>query len=418
MTSNNKIKVLVCAFACLKNPDTRFGFGDGGEGVLGWNIVLQLNRFFDVSVLTHSDNRAAIEEKIAVSKVTGIDFYYLKLPAFLNFTKRVMQIYAYLWQIKAYFVARKLNKGNGFDVFHHVTYANDWMASFIGALLPIPYVRGPGGGAHRVPKRFVDEYSIKQRAAEKIRSIGQWVFKRDFFFIIGNNRAKAILVCNKEAFDALPRKWQKKSYFFPVNGISAEDLKLLDLHKEKIRYGFSVLTVGKLVKLKGFDMAIKAFKIFSDKVLEAKLVIVGKGPEINNLENLVAEFDIKDKVVFEGWLSREEVLKKMSLSDVFLFASLRDGGGAVVVEAMAAGKPVICFDLAGPGLHIDEKCGIKIRPDSPGQAVRDMATALEKLYFSEDLRLSLGKEARKKAEREYDLDKLGNKLNEIYKNIL
>jgi len=59
-----KLKVFVCAVACLKNPDSRFGFSDGGEGVLGWNIVLQLNRFFDVSVLTHLKNKEIIEDKI------------------------------------------------------------------------------------------------------------------------------------------------------------------------------------------------------------------------------------------------------------------------------------------------------------------------------------------------------------------
>ena len=104
--------------------------------------------------------------------------------------------------------------------------------------------------------------------------------------------------------------------------------------------------------------------------------------------------------------------------DVFLFASLRDGGGQVVVEAMGAGKPVVCFDLAGPGFHIDNSCGIKIKPENPKQAVVDIASALEKLYLDKDLRLKLGKGAKDKAEREYDWSKLGDKLNEIYKEVL
>ncbi len=415
---NKKIKILVCAFACVMDPDRRFGFGEGGEVSLGWNVALQLSRFYQVSVLTHIGNKEAIEKVLLDKGLTNMHFYYIDLPKFLGFTKKWIQIYAYLWQIKAYFVARKLHREINFDLFHHVTYANDWMASYIGALLPIPYLRGPGGGAHYVPEAFVKEYSKKERLKQTIRRIGQWVFRHDPFFIIGQNRAKAILVCNKEAFDALPKKWQKKSYFFPVNGISKEDLQLLKTEEKKSDNDFSVLTAGKLIKIKGFDMAINAFNIFSKKAPNSKLIIAGEGPELGNLSKMVSEFGLEKKVIFEGWMQRQKLLHAMSMCDVFLFLSLRDGGGNVVVEAMAMGKPVVCFDIAGPGFHIDEKCGIKIKPNSPEQATQDIATALTTLYSNKEFREKLGKGAREKAEKVYNWDNLGNKLFEIYKTAL
>ena len=86
-----------------------------------------------------------------------------------------------------------------FDAFHHVTYANDWMASYIGALLPVPYIRGPGGGAHRTPKGFEEEYQLGGRVWEKVRVAGQWIFRHDPAFLIGQNRASAILVCHDES---------------------------------------------------------------------------------------------------------------------------------------------------------------------------------------------------------------------------
>lgn len=406
-----KIRVIVCAFSCARDPDRRFGSGAGGEGVLGKNMVLQLSRFYEVSVLTDVTNKEAIKKE---KQFSGINFYYVGLPDFLNFTKKWIQIYAYLWQIKAYFIAKNLNKKQHFDVFHHVTYANDWMASFIGALLPIPYIRGPGGGAHRVPKKFVKEYSFKQRLKEKIRSVGQWIFRHDPFFIAGQNRAKVILVCNQEAFSALPERWQNKACFFPVNGVSSEDLLTLKNKSNRDGDKFSVLTAGKLIKIKGFDLAIKAFKIFSDRAGEAEFIIIGDGPESQNLKKLADELNIGKGVIFTGWLPREGLFKKMLSCDVFLFPSLRDGGGNVVVEAMAAGKPVVCMDLAGPGFHIDESCGIKIKPESPRQAIEKMAEALKKLYFNKELRIKLGKGAAEKAEKDYDWNKLGGKLNEIY----
>ncbi len=415
-----KNKVLICAYACLSAPDKRFNLVDGGEGSLGWSIVKQLDRFFQLIVLTHKDNKQYIESKIVKEPLLNTKFIYFGLPSWVEGLQKIyggVQIYAYLWQIKAYFVARKLHRENNFDIFHHVTFANDWMASFVGALLPIPYMRGPGGGAHKVPEGFVKKYKFNQKIAERVRSIGQWLFRHDPFFIIGQNRSKVLLVCNYEAKNAISKKWQSKVYFFPVNGISLEDLPLIDYANENSNH-FLILTAGRLIKIKEIDLAIRAFKLLSDKVLEARFVILGDGPEINNLKNIVKSLKLENKVLFKGWLARENVLKQMADCDVFLFPSLRDGGGNVVVEAMASGKPVICFDLAGPGFHIDENCGIKIKPENPKQAVKDMAEALEKLYLDKDLRLRLGQGARKKAEKEYDWDKLGDRLFEIYKKVL
>lgn len=409
------MKVLVCAFACVKDPDRRFGSGNGGEAILGKNIILQLNKFCEVFVLTHISNKEAIEKEELFS---GTKFYYSDLPKVFDFTKKWIQIYAYLWQVKAYFLAKKLHQKINFDIFHHVTYANDWMASFIGALLPIPYIRGPGGGAHRIPKGFLKDFSFSEIIKEKIRSIGQWIFRHDLFFIIGQNRAKAILVCNKEAFNALPEKWQKKAHLFPVNGVSVFDLKLMEPQDRKSNGEFSVLTAGKLIKLKGLNLVIKSFKIFHENNPQAKLIIAGDGPELQNLENLSKELKVEGAIVFLGWVERLKLLRAMTDCDIFLFLSLRDGGGNVVVEAMAAGKPIICFDLAGPGFHVDEKSGIKIKSKNSERAIGETAQALEKLYLDKELRDKLGSGAREKAEKEYSWDKLGDKLSEIYRKIL
>ena len=148
------------------------------------------------------------------------------------------------------------------------------------------------------------------------------------------------------------------------------------------------------------------------------MIIIGDGPELSNLKKLVYNLGIEKKVFFRGWLPRKELLKIMLLSDLFIFPSLRDGGGAVVVEAMAASLPVVCLDIGGPGFHIDDKCGIKIKPNSPEQAIQDMANALEKLYFDKELRSKLARGARKKVESRYDWNKLGERLQKIYQEIL
>jgi len=291
------------------------------------------------------------------------------------------------------------------------------MASFIGAMLPIPYVRGPGGGAHRTPKEIEREYTLSGRLWEKCRRLGQWLFRHDPFFIKGQNRASAILVCNWDSMNHLPDNWSQKAHLFPVSGVSSADLSI-SLPNRIDNCKFRVLSAGSLIRVKGFGLAVKAFKIFTDKYPNSKLSIVGKGPEESRLRTLIRDSNLEDKIDLLGAIPRDDLLAKLASSDVFLFPSLRDGGGTVVIEAMSASKPVVCLDIGGPGLHINDECGIKLTPTSPEETARNLASALERLYLDEDLRITLGQAARKRAETDYHWDILGERLMAIYQPIL
>ena len=142
--------------------------------------------------------------------------------------------------------------------------------------------------------------------------MGQWLFRHDPFFVMGQKRAKALLVCNFEAKNAILKKWQNKAYFFPVNGISKENL-IFENKKREDQDQFIIFTAGKLIKIKSFDLAIKAFKIFSDKFSNLQFIIAGDGPEKENLENLANSLNIKEKVVFDGWIKRKELLENKHL---------------------------------------------------------------------------------------------------------
>ena len=427
-----KLRILTCAYACLFEDGVPVV---GGEAVLGWNIVQQIGRFHQVWVLTSASNRLGIEAELQRQAAPNITFVYVELPRwlrpFLTFLGGI-QFYAYLWQIRAYWVARKLHAEVKFDAFHHLTYANDWMASYIGGLLPVPYLRGPGGGAQRTPKAFLKEYSFTARLWERFRSFGQWVLRHDPVFLRGQHRARVILLCNREAADAVPPRLKSKVQLFPVNGISAEDLQIFRGTNgegssapaaSRNRQGgtgapFHVLSAGKLFSLKGFSLAIRAFGLFAKHHADANLTIVGDGPERVRLEGLVRNLGLERQVNLEKWMPRQGLLGLMRECDTFVFPSLRDGGGAVVVEAMAAGKPVICLDIAGPGLHVTESCGIKISPQTPGQTVIGIAEALDRLYADRELRTRMGNAARHRVEEAYVWDKLGDRLLGIYESAL
>jgi len=431
--SATHLRVLVSAFAC--GPGGGSGHFGGGETVLGWSVIHQLARFHHLAILTHSLHQPAIESALSRTPNDQLEFHYFALPRWLEALKSYaggIQFYAYLWQVKAYFVARRLHKQHPFDLFHHVTYANDWMASFIGALLPVPYVRGPGGGAQQVPKAFVAGFSRRGRFWERVRSAGQQVLRHDPFFMLGQRRARAILVCTPEALATIPRKWRHKAQLFPVNGITTEDLRLTGRDRQSPmpkgldgdpalngnRKTFRVVSAGKLLELKAFDLAIRAFHRLMQRAPESTFTLIGDGPERLRLEGLIQELGLGEKVHIEKWMRREELLRAMAHSDAFLFPSLRDGGGAVVIEAMAAGNPVVCLDHAGPAIHITEECGVKVVPRNPDQAIREMAEALYRLYSDPDLRLRMGRAARERAEQVYHWDHQGDRLLQIYRSAL
>jgi glycosyltransferase involved in cell wall biosynthesis len=410
-------RILASAFTC--SPPGSPGF-TGGEDILGWNLLIQIAKTHEVWALTQEEDRASIEDEIAARPISGLHFHYVSFPRWLKPLLKIQgghQIYYYFWQMNAYLAARQLHKELGFDLFHHITYANDWMASFIGAMLPIPYVRGPGGGAHRTPKDIEQEYTLSGRIWEKCRRLGQWLFRHDPFFIKGQNRAVAIMVCNWDSMRHLPEKWSQKAHLFPVSGVSTEDLSLT-FPRKKEQGKFKVLAAGSLIRVKGFGLAIKAFKLFAVKYPDSELTIVGAGPEESRLRTMIRDSGLEDKIDLPGAIPRDALLSKMASSDVLLFPSLRDGGGTVVIEAMSAAKPVVCLDIGGPGLHINEECGIKLVPTSPSETVRNLADALERLYLSEDLRIKLGQAARERVEREYHWDKLGDRLMTLYQPIL
>lgn len=405
-------RVLACAYACSPPGSPSFR---GGETLLGWRLTEQIADRSELTVLVSAVHHDSIQ-----NAETDIDarFVAIDLPSFLRPLLRFqggIQLYAYLWQIKAYLVARRLHRESPFDLFHHITYANDWMASYIGAYLDVPYVRGPGGGAQQVPDGFASDRSLRFRLAQAWRTGMQKLLRLDPVYRRSQDEADKLLVCTRESWRTFPKRWREKTEMFPVNGIDPE---AFPHPPEETADEFTVLSVGKLIEIKGFDLAIHSFARFARRHEAGRLLIVGDGPDRQRLEQFAADLGVEDRVEFLGWLPHDEVLQHMVQADVFLFASLRDGGGGVVVEAMAAGTPVVCLDHAGPGYHTRKGAGIAIEPSHPKLARLGMTEALEDLRQDENLREALGERGKQRALSEYRWEDHGERIASIYREVL
>jgi glycosyltransferase involved in cell wall biosynthesis len=409
------MRILVSAFACHPNPGGNIALFPG-EAIGGWNLIRHINRRHQVWIITHLQNRTGIESYLLKRPARHLHFCYLALPRWLNVLNKIefgIRIYYYFWQLRAYFLSRRLHRKHFFEIAHHLTFNNDWMPSFIGALLPVPFIWGPIGGGQSTPKDFRAIYSRGGRLAETFRDLAQWVGRN---LLLSRRRcvkkARIILVCNKETRARIPVSERYKALYFPVNGIDRKDLGASPPRLSSP--SFRVLMAGRLIRLKAFDLGLEAFHVFIQKHPQARLEVVGKGPEEGQLRLISHVLDLDKSTRFIPWLSRKALLNRMRRSSVFLFPSLRDGGGAVVVEAMAQGVPVICLNSGGPGFHIQPAWGIKIEPRNPRTAIEDMAQALERLYAKRALRRRLGAAAQNKVKEYYLWSKLAIRLEEIY----
>jgi glycosyltransferase involved in cell wall biosynthesis len=410
-------KVLVSAFACHPQPATPHF---PGEAVLGWSLVREIAEFCDLHVMTWGFNRGGLTDRLRELGTGRIKFCFVDLPQALHKALRNrhygVRFYYFLWQLQAKQVALRLHSAETFDLFHQITFSNDWMPSFAGPALPIPFVWGPVGGGQKVPNSLMKTLLPRDRRRERMRTYLQNVWRLTPARRKCAEKASAILVCNRETKEILA-PWSSKILDFPVNGISPGNLAA-DISRQGIEGGFRILYAGRFDGIKGLPLALRALGIVKRSCPDVSLELIGEGPERGRLERLAADLGLADHVRFAPWLPRAEIFARMRQSRVFLFPSLRDGGGAVVIEAMASGIPVVCLDVGGPGFHIQPTWGIKVEPSDEDSVVKGFAAALVRLCRDEDLRTRLARAGLRRAEEYYRWDKLGERVKTIYRDVL
>jgi len=404
------MKILVSAYACEPNK--------GSEPGIGWNWVRQTARFHEVWVITRANNRNIIIEELNKNPIANLYFHYLDLPRWTCFWKkgsRGLHLYYYLWQIASYFAAKKLNKKIKFDLAHHVTFASDWMPSFL-SFLPIPFIWGPLGSHAPLPKVFLKYFGIRPFCREISRLFFKKLFRSfDPFTRHTMNKSKKIIIIDTKQIRRIPKRLQAKTMTFSNIGINLNELPKNSLSKYK---DFPIiLSAARLVYFKGFRLSIESFALFLKIFPNYKLIIVGDGPEKAILEMIARKRNIINEIVMTGRLPRTEVLKYIISCDIFLYPSFA-AGDLVVPEVLAAGKPIICLDFGGPGEMVTNECGIKIKAKSPRQVINDLAKALELLASDEQLRKNLGEGARRRAEEVFNWDIKGEQINRIYQKII
>jgi glycosyltransferase involved in cell wall biosynthesis len=167
------------------------------------------------------------------------------------------------------------------------------------------------------------------------------------------------------------------------------------------------------VDWKAVDVAIRALK----EVPIAELDIVGDGPMLNAWRSLVAELGLKDRVHFAGWLTQQQCAGLLLNSVALVLPSLYECGGAVVLEAMAMGKPVIATNWGGPADYLDASSGVLVEPESYAGMVAGFAQAMRRMIDIPGLAKSMGEAARERALRDFDWQRKIDLVIGIYRSV-
>lgn len=404
-----RLRILLSAYAC--EP------GKGSEPGTGWNLALALAKSFDVTVLTRANNRDPIEQNLLTLSDPKPGFIYHDLPPVARFLKKKdilsTQTYYALWQKS---VGRNIPKAHdlhAFDLFHHITFNSFEVTPGLLGSFSGHKVWGPIGGGQCAPVALIATFPPKSRFKERLRSLRISLSRRNPSLYRHLESCDLVLFANQETRDLFKTRKLKSA------------IQMIDVGVDSGRFtptgkktnGHRLFSAGNFEMRKGSRLLLLAFQQAHRENPELRLRLAGDGPELQRSRDWVAANRLDEIITFCGRRSHSEMAEEFAEADVFVFPSIRDTSGAIVLEAMACGLPVICLDHQGARLMVGENGGLRVPAQNLDLTVRGIADAILKLSGDTSLRESLGIAARARVLRKFTWEKKAELLGEEYLKI-
>lgn len=256
----------------------------------------------------------------------------------------------------------------------------------------------------QVPVRVHTVHNIAQREVDTPGKIVHWL-AFNFFDVVPVSISRKVAKSVESMYGVLS----------PViyNGIPLNQYKSTGNLRRNKKSDIVFINVAWFRPQKNHQLLIDAFSEARKRNINIKLYLVGDGPLRAITEKVVKEKKLMRDILFLGL--RNDIPDLLRESDVFISSSKWEGFGLTIVEAMAAGKPVIATAVDGvPEIVIDQVTGILV----PTGNVHKMASAILELAENADLRSHMGKKARTRAFRKFDISGTTEKYQNIYVELL
>ena len=203
---------------------------------------------------------------------------------------------------------------------------------------------------------------------------------------------------------------EKKITVIP-NGI---DIGIFKPSSIKKSFSFRIVTTASAdIPLKGLRHLILALPRVIRQFPLTSLTVIGKSPEKSNLNKLIDDLVLEDKITFRSGISEKEIVKTYHDSDIAVIPSLYEGFGFGAGEAMACGVPLISTDSGGLKQVIGD-AALKIKPGS----VNEIEEGILKLFTEEKIRQELAEKGRERMEEFFDWKIAASGYIEVFKNII
>jgi glycosyltransferase involved in cell wall biosynthesis len=392
----------------------------GSEAGVGWQRALQSARHFDTWVICEEHEFAAdIRSHLkAHGDIPGLNFVFVPIDqrqwSWGQVHDSVWYMVLHRWHRQVYRVAERLHEQVRFDLVHQITFCGFREPGYLWKL-NAPFAWGPIGGTQNYPWRFLPSAGLGGAIHETCRSIINNLQLRFSRRVRNATRKAAVIVA---ATSANRRDFARAHGIVPLvlPDVGLAEVSAAPRMRESRTGRLRILWSGLLIHRKALHLLIHALARLPQDV-PYELKILGEGPMRASWERLARRTGVAAQITWLGRLPHDEALRQYAWADLFVFSSLRDTTGTVVLEALGAGLPVIGLDHQGVHDVLTEECGIKIPVTTPREAIARLGEAITRLARDENEWERLSRGALDRA-REYLWSRQETEMIELYRRIL
>lgn len=376
---DKRLKVLLCCYAC--DPTC------GSEPGMGWNFAYNIAQHHDVHVIVEGKYRQNLEqygtehpEQVAHMTFHFVDRLRLKLL-------RKIWPPSYYWTYHRWHrdvlkLAQQLHAAEHFDITHMVTLSGYREPSLLWKL-DAPFIWGPIGGLTDTPWCLMPCLGVYGALFFAVRNIYNKIQKRyGRLSAAAAAHSHTILTSTHDGMKAIRDNWGKEAVLMNEVGLETRHAPHTPVAHEP-GTPLRVCWAGVHEPRKALDILLRALTKCKQPI---EVHVLSKGPRTAAWKKLARELGVEDKVIFHGFLPREEAFSVMASSHVFAITSVREDTSTVVFEAFRYGLPIVVMDHCGFAAVVNDTCGMKIPIRSLSQVIDAYADNLDYLATHEDVR--------------------------------
>lgn len=415
------MKVLLLAYECSPSR--------GSEWAVGWGRLLQAARAAEVHVITAEANlpglrRAEADGLLPANATVHTPAIGDRLRTRLQHRGTSDYNYGALraWHKCALSLARQLHAEHGFDVVHQSTVCT-FREPGEGWRLGIPFVWGPFGGTQNFPVRMLPLLPPGDALYEAARSVANRLVLRFHPRVrSAARRAATILGANSTNAADTARAFGRPVELLLETALDEVGVpcrkrfaaRLAAQEQGRPMPPLRLLWSGQLRPRKALPVLLRALALLQD--VPFTLDVLGDGSEQARWQHMTQALGLQAHVHFRGRLPLQQAVAAVAQADLFCFTSLRDTSGNVVLEALAAGVPVLAFHHQGAADMVSPRCGICIPVTTPQIAIAAWADALRALATDPARLLQLSEGATAQA-RQFLWSGNGDRINAVYRQV-